>query len=42
MITPACGLATRSVADAERIIGEVREAQRGLKAEIDMTLVTLR
>lgn len=28
MLTPACGLGLRSEADAERIVGEVREAQR--------------
>jgi methionine synthase II (cobalamin-independent) len=28
LVTPACGLAMRSVKDAERIIDEVREAQR--------------
>jgi methionine synthase II (cobalamin-independent) len=30
LLTPACGLGTRSVADAERIFGEVREVQRRL------------
>lgn len=31
LVTPACGLAMRSVKDAERIIDEVREAQRTLR-----------
>lgn len=31
ILTPACGLGTRSVIDAERIVGEVVEAQRRLK-----------
>ncbi len=31
LVTPACGLAMRTVKDAERIIDEVREAQRRLR-----------
>lgn len=31
LLTPACGLAMRSVADAERIVGELRSAQRRLR-----------
>lgn len=31
LLTPACGLALRSVPDAERILRELREAQRGLR-----------
>ncbi len=30
-LTPACGLAMRSVVDAERIFEQVREAQRALR-----------
>lgn len=32
LLTPACGLGLRTVLDAERIVGEVREAQRRLRA----------
>ena len=32
LLTPACGLGLRSVIDAERIFGEVREAQRRFRA----------
>jgi hypothetical protein len=32
LLTPACGLGMRSVLDAERIIGEVRQAQRSIRA----------
>ena len=37
ILTPACGLAMRTVQDAERIFSEVREAQRRLRelAELD-------
>lgn len=31
LLTPACGLAMRSVADADRILAELREAQRRLR-----------
>jgi methionine synthase II (cobalamin-independent) len=33
LLTPACGLAMRSVPDAERILDEVRQAQRLLRRE---------
>jgi hypothetical protein len=32
LLTPACGLGMRSVPDAERIVSEVRQAQRALKS----------
>ena len=32
ILTPACGLGMRSQADADRIVGELNEAQRGLRA----------
>jgi methionine synthase II (cobalamin-independent) len=32
LLTPACGLGMRSVLDAERIIGEVRQAQRAIRS----------
>ena len=32
LLTPACGLGLRTVQDAERILGEVREAQARLRA----------
>ncbi|MBK7860549.1 MAG: hypothetical protein IPJ65_18490 [Archangiaceae bacterium] len=32
LLTPACGLGMRSVPDCERIVGEVRDAQRRLRA----------
>lgn len=35
MLTPACGLAMRSVQDAERILGELRAAQRRLHETLD-------
>ena len=35
MLTPACGLAMRSVQDAERILGELRFAQRRLHETLD-------
>jgi methionine synthase II (cobalamin-independent) len=35
MLTPACGLAMRSVQDAERILGELRTAQRRLHETLD-------
>jgi methionine synthase II (cobalamin-independent) len=31
LLTPACGLGMRSVLDAERIVGEVRQAQRAMR-----------
>jgi hypothetical protein len=34
LLTPACGLAMRSVPDAERIFHEVRQAQRLLRREV--------
>lgn len=34
LLTPACGLGMRSALDAERIVGEVREAQRRLSAVV--------
>lgn len=35
VLTPACGLAMRSVQDAERIVGELRAAQRRLHETLD-------
>jgi hypothetical protein len=35
LLTPACGLAMRSVQDAERILGELRTAQRCLHETLD-------
>ncbi|MDY7228937.1 hypothetical protein [Hyalangium rubrum] len=35
LLTPACGLAMRSVTDAERILGELRGAQRLLHETLD-------
>lgn len=35
LLTPACGLAMRSVSDAERIFTELREAQKLLRAAVD-------
>jgi methionine synthase II (cobalamin-independent) len=35
MLTPACGMAMRSVQDAERILGELRAAQRRLHETLD-------
>jgi hypothetical protein len=35
LLTPACGLAMRSVVDAERILGELRAAQRSLHETLD-------
>lgn len=35
LLTPACGLAMRSVQDAERILGELRTAQRRLHETLD-------
>jgi hypothetical protein len=34
LLTPACGLAMRSVPDAERILGELKQAQRLLRASL--------
>jgi methionine synthase II (cobalamin-independent) len=36
LLTPACGLAMRSVQDAERILGELRAAQRRLHETLDL------
>lgn len=35
LLTPACGMAMRSVVDAERILGELRAAQRRLHETLD-------
>ncbi|XXF79842.1 hypothetical protein P2318_08830 [Myxococcaceae bacterium GXIMD 01537] len=35
LLTPACGLAMRSVADAERILGELKQAQRRLREALE-------
>jgi hypothetical protein len=37
LLTPACGLGMRSVQDCERIVGEVREAQRRLRSVVSAT-----
>jgi hypothetical protein len=35
LLTPACGLAMRSVTDTERILSELRAAQRSLHETLD-------
>lgn len=38
LLTPACGLAMRSVMDAERIFDELREAQRAVRSAVEPSL----
>ncbi|MBJ6765346.1 hypothetical protein JGU66_31695 [Myxococcaceae bacterium JPH2] len=42
LLTPACGLAMRSVGDAERILSELRDAQRRLKGALEAERPVLR
>ncbi|HEX8434540.1 hypothetical protein [Archangium sp.] len=42
LLTPACGLAMRSVVDAERVLEQLKVAQRGLRTALVAELPTLR
>ncbi len=42
LLTPACGLAMRSVVDAERIVDQLREAQHGFRALLEGDFSTAR